>query len=282
MGVVVAYTRYVKLVTMFNNIPLGWIVTSILLRYLVFAGTAYGIFYYWQRSKWYHRKIQKRFPQRAEVRREFLYSLIAVVIFAVVVHLVYTDPVKKYTRVYTNIHEHSLAYLFISVVSCIFMHDTYFYWSHRFMHWKKIFRYVHHIHHKSHNPTPWAAFAFHPVEALVEAGIVPLVAFTIPIHPLAFSLFGLYMIIMNVLGHLGYELFPADMLKNKWLKWHNTSTHHNMHHHYSKCNYGLYFNIWDRLMKTNHRRYEVTFEKAASGQPHRQHHAGNPIIYKTE
>src|SRR5689334_9049268 len=123
---------------MFTNIPFSWIVASILLRYLVLAGVAYGIFYYWQRTKWYQRKIQPRFPKPAIVRQEFLYSLTAVVIFAVVVHLVYTGPVKKYTRVYTNIHEHSVMYLFISVMSCIFMHDTYFYWSHRLMHWKKI------------------------------------------------------------------------------------------------------------------------------------------------
>ncbi|SEP20674.1 sterol desaturase family protein [Niastella yeongjuensis] len=267
---------------MFDHIPFAYIVASILLRYLVIAGIAYGLFYYWQRTKWYHRKIQPHFPKPAIVRQEFLYSLTAVVIFAVVVHLVYTDPVKKYTKVYTNIHDHSMGYFFISVVSCIVMHDTYFYWSHRLMHWKKIFRYVHHIHHKSHNPTPWAAFSFHPVESLVEAGIVPLAAFTMPIHPLAFSLFGLYMIIMNVLGHLGYELFPAGMLKNKWLNWHNTSTHHNMHHHYSKCNYGLYFNIWDRIMKTNHIRYEETFEKAASGQQALAINQKSSIIYKTE
>ena len=60
------------------------------------------------------------------------------------------------------------------------------------------------------------------------------------------------MTFMNVLGHLGFELYPKGFTTH-WLgKWNNTSTHHNMHHKYYNCNYGLYFNIWDRIMGTNH------------------------------
>ncbi len=34
----------------------------------------------------------------------------------------------------------------------------------------------------------------------------------------------------NVMGHLGYEIFPLWLHKT-WLgHWFNTSTHHNMHH----------------------------------------------------
>jgi sterol desaturase/sphingolipid hydroxylase (fatty acid hydroxylase superfamily) len=34
-----------------------------------------------------------------------------------------------------------------------------------------------------------------------------------------------------------------------------------MHHRLVKCNYGLYFNIWDRLMNTNHPDYEKSFNQ---------------------
>ena len=54
----------------------------------------------------------------------------------------------------------------------ILLHDTYFYWAHRAMHHPKIYRHVHLVHHLSQNPSPWAAFAFHPFEAVIEAGIV--------------------------------------------------------------------------------------------------------------
>ncbi|MBA3898994.1 MAG: sterol desaturase family protein [Bacteroidetes bacterium] len=38
--------------------------------------------------------------------------------------------------------------------------------------------------------------------------------------------------------------------KSKIGKWQNTSTNHNIHHQYSKSNYGLYFTFWDSLMGT--------------------------------
>jgi sterol desaturase/sphingolipid hydroxylase (fatty acid hydroxylase superfamily) len=76
---------------------------------------------------------------------------------------------------------------------------------------------------------------------------------------------------MNVLGHLGFELFPDGFASGKVTKWHNTSTHHNMHHKFTTSNYGLYFNFWDRVMGTNHARYEseydVVRERTKQGLP---------------
>lgn len=66
---------------------------------------------------------------------------------------------------------------------------------------------------------------------------------------------------LNVLGHLGYELYPKGFTQSKWTFWNNTSTHHNMHHRYVHCNYGLYFNWWDRAFKTNHSHYHERYEE---------------------
>jgi sterol desaturase/sphingolipid hydroxylase (fatty acid hydroxylase superfamily) len=88
------------------------------------------------------------------------------------------------------------------------------------------------VHHRSTNPSPWAAYSFHPVEAVVEAGIFVVIVFTIPAHGLALFAFLLYMIVRNVLGHLGIEFLPKNFLHNHWLRWHTTTTHHDLHH---KC-----------------------------------------------
>jgi sterol desaturase/sphingolipid hydroxylase (fatty acid hydroxylase superfamily) len=37
-----------------------------------------------------------------------------------------------------------------------------------------------------------------------------------------------------------------------------------MHHKYVNSNFGLYFNIWDRVMGTNHERYHEEFEAVVS------------------
>jgi len=142
----------------------------------------------------------------------------------------------------------------------LLIHDTYFYWTHRLMHHPSVFKYFHKVHHLSTNPSPWAAFAFHPLEAIVEAGIIVVIAFIMPVHPLAIALFLLIMMVYNVYGHLGYELYPKGFTKTRIGKWINTSINHNQHHQYFKGNYGLYFLWWDRWMGTLRMDYDQEFE----------------------
>ncbi len=230
-------------------------------RYLLLASIAYLIFYVAHRKSWSWKKIQTAFPAGSDYRREFLYSLSTSVIFATLGYLFFFGPLVKYTMVYKDIHQMGLTYFFGSVVLTLLVHDTYFYWTHRAMHHPTLFPWFHKVHHLSTNPSPWAAMAFHPMEAVVEFGIITIVPFLYPIHPLAIALFLLIMMIYNVYGHLGYELYPkgfADSLMGRWV---NTSVNHNQHHRYFKGNYGLYFLWWDRWMGTIRKDYAEQFEE---------------------
>lgn len=229
-------------------------------RYFLFAGLFYLFFYVWKNKKYWYAKIQQRYPLNKHILREVFYSLVTMFIFGVIIILVMVAGKNGLTRVYADIGKYGYAYFFFSIVLMIFIHDTYFYWTHRLMHWKPLFKLAHKTHHLSTNPTPFAAYAFHPIEAVVEVGIIPLIAFTLPYHALALVIFSVYALLLNVTGHLGFELFPKGFTRHRLFKWHNTSTHHNMHHRLVKCNYGLYFNIWDRLMKTNHPGYDQNFD----------------------
>lgn len=242
------------------------ILTASYLRYIIISGGAFFLFYIWKKGYFHRFKIQKAFPKPKAISTEIKYSLLTTLIFSLVIYSFLFTELRSYTKLYENFGEHSIGYFIFSILLIIFIHDTYFYWTHRLMHWKKIFPYIHHIHHKSHNPTPLAAFSFHPLEAIVEVGILPIILFTIPVYKVALIIFGLYMVLMNVMGHFGYELFSKNFLNNPFTKWMNTSTHHNMHHHYSKGNYGLYFNIWDSLMGTNHKNYAKYFNKAVENR----------------
>ena len=248
---------------------------QIVVRYLLFAGSAYMFFYGWRHREWVYRKIQAKFPEKKHLLREIRYSILTAAIFALVAVATFWARQQGYSRVYTDVHQHSWGYLLFSFVLMVLLHDTYFYWTHRLIHHRRLFPYFHRVHHLSHNPSPWAAYAFHPLEAIVEAGILPLILFTLPVHPLALIFFSLFMIMFNIMGHLGYELVP-ERLHQHWLgRWFNTSTHHNMHHQLVKGNYGLYFNVWDTLMGTNHRQYEqryqeiISREKTATSVPSR-------------
>jgi len=237
------------------------ILFNITARYLLFTGVAYLFFYVWRNKKYWPAKIQQRYPEKAHIIREIFFSVVTILIFGIVIIATTWAGYKGYTRFYSHISDKGYLYFFVSVGLMIALHDTYFYWTHRLMHWKPLFKHVHKTHHLSINPTPFAAYAFHPIEAFVEIGIIPLIAFTIPHCGLAIILFSIYALVLNVAGHLGFELFPSGFASHWLFKWHNTSTHHNMHHRLVKCNYGLYFNFWDRVMKTNHPTYEDAFEK---------------------
>ncbi|MEO0734321.1 MAG: sterol desaturase family protein, partial [Bacteroidota bacterium] len=110
-----------------------------------------------------------------------------------------------------------------------------------------------------HNPTPLAAHAFHPLEAFLEVAIVLPFVLLIPLHPYVLGLFGLWALTWNIVGHLGYELFPAGWLRHPLTRYLNSSTHHNQHHRDGRYNFSLYFNLWDRVFGTNHPEYERAF-----------------------
>jgi sterol desaturase/sphingolipid hydroxylase (fatty acid hydroxylase superfamily) len=85
--------------------------------------------------------------------------------------LVFNPAVRPYTQLYSQISERGWLYYFALFPVLFFIHDTYFYWIHRLMHHPVLFRWFHLVHHRSTNPSPWAAYAFHPLEAFLEVGI---------------------------------------------------------------------------------------------------------------
>ncbi|MCB0704342.1 MAG: sterol desaturase family protein [Saprospiraceae bacterium] len=238
----------------------------IFMRYLIMAGLLFLVLYYIRPVRIRKWKIQKSTPGATRIFSEIGHSLSTAFIFALIgIGLAFLRQ-HGYTLIYQDITGYGLAWIPVSFVLLVLLHDTYFYWVHRLIHRPPLFRILHKVHHQSHNPTPWAALSFHPLEAFLEIAIVPIAAFIIPFHPLVLLAFASWSLIWNVIGHAGYELFPSGFSNHPVFKWFNTSTHHNMHHTRSRGNYGLYFNFWDRIMGTNFPDYEQTFEAVKQEQ----------------
>jgi sterol desaturase/sphingolipid hydroxylase (fatty acid hydroxylase superfamily) len=81
-----------------------------------------------------------------------------------------------------------------------------------------------------------------------------------PMHPTGIFMFVILAFIINVYGHLGYEIAPLWFRKTFLFEVFNTSVYHNLHHSKFKGNYGLYFRIWDRLMGTEHPDYVNNYD----------------------
>jgi sterol desaturase/sphingolipid hydroxylase (fatty acid hydroxylase superfamily) len=241
-------------------VPISLAVAVIVLaRYLVFAGGALVATLLFRRHL-ASRRIQPVPFTSEQMRREFLNSLSSVVVFALVGLAVFRlNEAFGILALYKQPDQYGGFWFWLSIPVALLVHDFYFYWAHRFMHLPGVFERVHKVHHLSTNPSPLAAFAFHPLEAVVEAMGFVLILVVVPMHPLAFLIVSTLMIVINVIGHLGYEIYPKALLSLPGGKFANTATSHNQHHRTFNYNYGLYTLMWDRLFGTLHRRYEDTY-----------------------
>jgi len=148
----------------------------------------------------------------------------------------------------------------------ILLHDAWFYWTHRLIHYPPIFQWAHRLHHRSNNPTPFTALSFNLGEAAINAAYMPLLLLVVPLHPFTLVLFSWHMMLRNAVAHSGYELFPARADGRPVLDWLTTVTHHDLHHGTARYNMGLYFTWWDRWMGTEHPEYHAEFARVAAGQ----------------
>jgi sterol desaturase/sphingolipid hydroxylase (fatty acid hydroxylase superfamily) len=228
------------------------------IRYLVLAGIAFLV--------WYARrpegKLQRAMPQWSQIRREIGYSALAVLVFGLVDGVLFGYGILRHMRMYWDIAQYGWAYFWLSIPLMIVMHDAYFYWTHRLMHTRALFRAFHGVHHLSRNPTPWTTYSFHPLESVVAALGIVLILFVLPMHPLALLIFHTISTAINVYGHLGYELYPRGWAQHPLGRWINTSVAHNAHHAQARHNFGFYFLFWDRWMGTLDPAYEAKYRGA--------------------
>ena len=112
-------------------------------RYFIVAAIAFVFFYWLLKSRISYKKIQQRFPRLKDYAREIGYSVCTIAIFGFVPLLLIKNPyVVPHTLYYTAISDYGWWYFFAAFPLMLLLHDTYFYWTHRLMHHKKLFRLV--------------------------------------------------------------------------------------------------------------------------------------------
>ena len=113
------------------------------------------------------------------------------------------------------------------------IHDFHFYCIHRLIHFPFLYKWIHSVHHKSVNPSPWSSLSMHPIEHLLYFSTM-FWHFILPSNPvialyqLHFAGFG------AVPGHVGFDKVE---ISNKS----TFDTHaymHYLHHKYFNVNYG--------------------------------------------
>lgn len=228
-------------------------------KYGVMFGVPYFVVWKFYPQKLKSFKIQTSERQKPQITLELKYSVTTLLIQSVLFTLLYLGVQKNIFRVYSGFGSQGYLTEIIGLFAYFFIYDAYFYWSHRLLHQGWFYKYIHVVHHKSLNPTPFASYSFHPVEAVINMlYFFPILFF----FPMSVELLLVIIVITdlgNVGGHIGYDFTPKEMWKSWWGSWLTTPTHHNLHHQYSRSNYGLYWRGWDELFKTLHSKTESEF-----------------------
>lgn len=236
------------------------------MRYLVAALGFWLLLHVLLRRRLAHRLIAA-WPTAGDIRREMSYSLSTLLIFAALATGVVALLITGHMVIYRDPAQYGWPWLVASLPVMLLWQDSYFYFTHRLLHTPWLFRHAHGVHHRSRNPSPWAAYAFHPLEAVVNGLVTPLALLVLPLHWSVVVLFALHQIARNALGHAAVETMPRGFVRHPIGRYFTTTTHHHLHHETAQGHYGLWFTWWDRWCGTERADYHRRFDAATPPRP---------------
>ena len=208
-----------------------------------------------------HRIISPRYPTSQQTK-EIIWSAISSVLFGLMGVIMIMAWQRGYTAVYTDWLDYPLWYIPLSFVGALFVHETYYYWLHRWLHHPKLYRYIHKVHHDSISTSVWTSFSFHPLESVLQAIIIPLMVLIVPMHLWVLIALLMIMTVSAIINHAGVEIYPSSWRRHFLFKWLIGSTHHDLHHRRFSKNYGLYFTFWDIWMGTESDEFDRRWDQA--------------------
>ncbi|KAI0346579.1 hypothetical protein BDW22DRAFT_772788 [Trametopsis cervina] len=205
------------------------------LLYFLFAGFSYAFVFNHDMMK--HPRFLKN-----QVKLEIQTSLKAMPTMIVLTLPWFVGEVRGHSKVYTDVNEYGWAYLIFSVVLFLVFTDYSIYWIHRWEHHPICYKWLHKPHHKWLIPTPFASYAFHPLDGYLQSIPYHLFIYVFPLHQKLFL--GLF----TFINCWTIFIHDSDMITGHPLeKIINGPAHHTLHHLYFTVNYGQYFTLPDRM-----------------------------------
>lgn len=233
---------------------------GIFVRYILLAWLYHNLVYKKLGDMMPYRRLHQQIKLK-QVRTEIWYSFLGAIIFAASGTLMIIFWQRGWTKLYTELTLLDFIWVPLSFFIAMFVHETYYYWLHRWMHKPKVLRHFHHIHHNSLYTSSFTSFSFHPIEAFLQAIFLPILVLLMPMHIFVLLALLVTMSITAVINHAGVEVYPASAFNSPWARWMVGATHHDMHHLKYRCNYGLYFTFWDVWMNTEDKGFEQRFKE---------------------
>lgn len=247
-----------ELATM-KNIELWW-VALILVRNFIMIGLLYGGMHYFL----YIRKSQgdrlryttkpfpvnnRRFKFGHQVRDNMFHTLVyAVPVFTayeVITYWLFANSFIGFISFESGVAFWSWFVLLALLAPII--HATHFYFGHRLLHTKLLYRRFHALHHRNVQVGPWSGLSMHPVEHIIYFSSV-VVQWLLALHPVN-ALYQIHLASFQPApGHCGFEKMNIcdgmDLAAG--------SHFHYQHHKFFECNYGGSLMPLDKWFGTFH------------------------------
>ncbi len=239
------------------NLEFGWIAQmwarNLLLMLLVVGGLHLYLYTFrcqQQTFKYDPREMptnDRRYFAKRQVWDNILWSLGSGVTFWTLYEvLLFWGYANGWLPYFLDIAEHPLWFLMLLVL-LPFWTSLHFYFIHRWLHWKPLYRLAHAVHHRNDNIGPWSGISMHPIEHLLflSSALIHLVVLSHPLH----LLFHMHWNTMGAgFSHAGFEYltFRGRPIVKLGV------FHHQLHHRYFDCNYGNPYMPWDEWFGSNH------------------------------
>lgn len=117
--------------------------------------------------------------------------------------------------------------------------DFFVYWIHRALHHPLLYKRLHKPHHKWIMPTPYASYAFHPLDGWSQSLPYHLFPFVFPLQKFAYVFLFIAVNIWTIMIHDGEFIANNPFI--------NGAACHSIHHELFSYNIGQYSTLWDRL-----------------------------------
>ncbi|KAI3580682.1 fatty acid hydroxylase superfamily protein [Fusarium oxysporum f. sp. albedinis] len=218
-----------------------------LINYILFATISF--FFIFDRSTLAHPKVMKN-----QVWREIKHATEAMSLMALLTAFFFLLEVRGYCKMYESTAQGpGLWYDILQIPLFILFTDFGIYWIHRGLHHPLIYKRFHKPHHKWIIPTPYASYAFHPLDGFSQS-------MPYHIYPLLFPLNKFIFLGMFISVNIWtVSIHDGNFLANNPLV--NGSACHAAHHLYFNYNYGQFLTIWDRICGSYRRPDAEWFDK---------------------
>ena|ERR1700733_3672113 len=157
-------------------------------------------------------------------------------------HIKFLTSVEQLPNSYT---------LIASIVFMMICEDFTFHFTHKFLHWKVIYPYIHKIHHTHVTTIGIAAEYAHPLEYLfgnIVPGVMGALILGGNCHLFTVLSWGLVRLGETLDSHSGYEFSWSPY---RLIPLSTSAKYHDFHHSHNIGNFSSFFSFWDTIEGTN-------------------------------